>query len=69
MTKDNSKKTEVSLDWEYFLSHYFLSRKEAFAQWNRDKNEWQCVRRDIPDYLIKITWEVKLPLLLTLSRN
>lgn len=45
---------------EEILKRYFLSRTDVFAQWNRDKGEWQCIRRDIPQYLIKSHTEGKV---------
>lgn len=45
---------------ERILSTHFLSRKDAFAQWNRDKFEWQCIHKDIPDYLVKGHLEGKI---------
>ena len=38
---------------EHILTHYFLSRQDAFAQWNTETGQWQCVKRDVPNYLIK----------------
>lgn len=60
MAKANKERTEANFNWEYALSHYFVSRKDAFAQWNRDKSEWQCIRKDIPSYLIKSHLEGKI---------
>lgn len=45
---------------EYILTHYFLSRSDTFAQWNRDEGQWQCIRRDVPDYLIRSHLEGKI---------
>jgi len=48
----NSSKSQTP-SREELLKHYFLGRADVFAQWNRDISDWQCVRRDIPQYLIK----------------
>lgn len=38
---------------EHILSTYFISRTDAFAQWNGEKGKWQCIRIDIPDTLMQ----------------
>lgn len=45
---------------EDMLKAYFLGRSDVFAQWNQDISEWQCIRRDIPQYLIKRHTEGKI---------
>lgn len=38
---------------EEILDRYFLGRTDVFAQWNQERREWECIRKDIPDYLLK----------------
>ncbi len=45
---------------EELLKGYFWGRTDVFAQWNQDISEWQCIRRDIPQYLIKCHIEGKI---------
>lgn len=47
---------------EELLKRYFLGRSDVFAQWNQDICEWQCIRRYIPQYLIKSHVEGKIAL-------
>lgn len=51
-------KSQTSRD--ELLNRYFLGRSDVFAQWNQDISEWQCIRGDIPRYLIKSHIEGKI---------
>lgn len=49
-------RSEVSLldtpdDKEAVLRQHFVSRPDVFAQWNRGKAEWHCIRREIGVYI------------------
>lgn len=35
------------------LRRFFTGRTDAFAQWNRERAQWECIRREMPDYLLK----------------
>ena len=35
------------------LRHCFLGRTDAFAQVNREGDNWICIRRELPSYLLQ----------------
>ena len=38
---------------EELLRHYFLGRTDVFAQENREGDNWTCIRRELPSYLLQ----------------